>query len=79
MAVKAPWLRPSGPILALAAYTGLENAALTLYLAGKAAWALSVFDNLVLTIACSLMSGHGNVTSLLAKAGSRLVSYPDQC
>ena len=30
LAVKAPWLGPGGPILALAAWTGLENATLTL-------------------------------------------------
>ena len=30
LAVKAPWLGPGGPILALAAWTGLENAILTL-------------------------------------------------
>ena len=46
MAVKAPWLGPGGPILALAAWTGLENATLTrvtctwwlLGLAVKAPW-----------------------------------------
>ena len=30
LAVKAPWLGPGGPIPALAAWTGLENATLTL-------------------------------------------------
>ena len=30
LAVKAPWLGLGGPILALAAWTGLENVALTL-------------------------------------------------
>ena len=29
LAVKAPWLGQGGPILALAAWTGLENATLT--------------------------------------------------
>ena len=45
LAVKAPWLGAGGPIPALAAWTGLENATLRgiicLFLAGKAAWALS--------------------------------------
>ena len=40
LAVKTPWLGPCGPILSLAAWTGLENATLT-FLAGKAAWTLS--------------------------------------
>ena len=44
-AVKAPWLGPGGPILALAAWTGLENTTLHLvggsFLAGKSTWALS--------------------------------------
>ena len=31
LVVKAPWLGPGEPILALAAWTGLENTALTLY------------------------------------------------
>ena len=30
LSVKAPWLGPGGPILALAAWTGLENATITL-------------------------------------------------
>ena len=30
LAVKAPWLGPGGPILAVATWTGLENATLTL-------------------------------------------------
>ena len=30
LAVKVPWLEPCGPILALAAWTGFENATLTL-------------------------------------------------
>ena len=30
LAVKVPWLEPGGPTLALAAWTGLENATLTL-------------------------------------------------
>ena len=30
LAAKAPWLGPGGPILALAAWTGLENGTLTL-------------------------------------------------
>ena len=29
LAVKEPWLGPGGPILALAAWTGLENGTLT--------------------------------------------------
>ena len=37
LAVKLPWLGLGGPILALAAWTGLENGTL----AGKAAWGLS--------------------------------------
>ena len=45
MAVKVSWLGPGGPILALAAWTGLENATLTIvggsFLAEKAVWALS--------------------------------------
>ena len=45
LAVKAPWLGPGGPILALAAWTGLENATLPFvggsFLAVKVAWALS--------------------------------------
>ena len=50
LAVKAPWLGQGGPILALAAWAGLENAILTLkegsFLAGKAAWDLrGCFDN----------------------------------
>ena len=32
LAVKAPWLGPGGPILALAAWTGLENATLVVKL-----------------------------------------------
>ena len=31
LAVKVPWLGPGGPSLALAAWTGFENATLTLY------------------------------------------------
>ena len=31
LAVKVPWLGPGGPILALAAWTDLENATFTLY------------------------------------------------
>ena len=50
LAVKAPRLGQGGPILALAAWAGLENAILTLkegsFLAGKAAWDLrGCFDN----------------------------------
>ena len=63
LAVKAPWLRPGGPIHALAAWTGLENATLTLYVAhfwqGRLAWLWAgAWQPRVLTIACSLMSGH---------------------
>ena len=29
LAIKVPWLGPGGPILALAAWTGLENTTLT--------------------------------------------------
>ena len=45
LAVKVPWLVPGDPTLALAAWTGLENATLIftggLFLAEKSAWALS--------------------------------------
>ena len=45
LAVKEPWLAPSGSIPALAAQTGLESTTLTFwggsFQAGKAAWALS--------------------------------------
>ena len=46
LAVKAPWLGPGGPILALAAWTGLENTTSShlvggSFLAGKAVWGLS--------------------------------------
>ena len=30
LAIKVPWLGPGGPILAMAAWIGLENATLTL-------------------------------------------------
>ena len=45
LAVKVPWLGPGGPIPALAAWTGFENATSHLvggsFLAGKVAWTLS--------------------------------------
>ena len=61
LAVKAPWLGPGGPILALAALTGLKKRYSHLvggsFLAGKAAWALS--RCMTTESACSLMSGLG--------------------
>ena len=35
LAVKVPWLGPGGSILARAAWTGLENATLTLFISGR--------------------------------------------
>ena len=43
LAVKVPWLRPGGPILALAAWTGLENATFTLY--GAHFWQRRLLDS----------------------------------
>ena len=41
LAVKGPWLELGGPILTHAARMGLENTALTLYLAGRADFVLN--------------------------------------
>ena len=65
LAVKVTWLGPGGPILALAAWTGLENATLNhlvggSFLAGKTAWALSgCFTNESADHCMLLMSGCG--------------------
>ena len=63
-AVKCLWLALGGPILALAAQLGLENATFTLvralFLASKVACALTVACWLrIMTIASLIISGHG--------------------
>ena len=64
LALKRPWLVPGGPPPALTAWTGLENTTLTLQRAGfwperlLGLWA-GVWQPIVLTITCSLMSGRG--------------------
>ena len=64
-AVKCLWLALGGPILALAAQLGLENATFTLlvralFLASKVACALTVACWLrIMTITSLIISGHG--------------------
>ena len=64
LTAKWPWLGPGGPNLVLAAWTGLENATLTLYRVNfwqrrlLGSWK-GVCQPGMMTIACSLMSGHG--------------------
>ena len=91
LAVKAPWLGPCGLILAPAAWTGLENATLTLlrssFLAGKAAWALSGCFTTVLRMRRSFLStiliiSEYNRSGLLCghcKEGYSLVLGTHQC
>ena len=64
LAVKEPWLAPSGSIPALVAHTGLENVSLTSWRVhfwqGRwlGFWA-GICQPRMLTIACLLMSGRG--------------------
>ena len=64
LALKRPWLVPGGPPHALTTWTGLENTTLTLQRAGFWPERLlglraGVWQPIVLTITCSLMSGRG--------------------
>ena len=76
LAVKVPWLGPGGPILALTAWTGLENATLTLggsFQAGKATWGLCGCLKTESADYCRLVDEWAfKIMSLLAKAGSGL-------